>query len=211
MPVIHFYFDFVSPYAYVAFHALPRTLFGLPYHVVYRPLALGALLKAHGTPVPVGLPPKREWIFRHAAWLAREQGLEFAVPVVHPFSSIPWLRMALAASPQGQPGRHVCETLFNAIWQGSRDADDPAQREEVWQELVRDLPAVRDPADAAVKQELFAVGEAAIAHGVFGVPTCVLVPEDEDGTPEVFWGVEGLPMLREAVLARATTVQATEA
>ena len=57
MPIIHFYFDFVSPYAYVAFHALPRTLAGLPYQVVHRPLVLGALLKAHGTPVPVSLPP----------------------------------------------------------------------------------------------------------------------------------------------------------
>lgn len=41
MPIIHFYFDFVSPYAYVAFHALPRTLAGLPYQVVHRPLVLG--------------------------------------------------------------------------------------------------------------------------------------------------------------------------
>ncbi len=48
MPIIHFYFDFVSPYAYVAFHALPRTLAGLPYQVVHRPLVLGALLELSG-------------------------------------------------------------------------------------------------------------------------------------------------------------------
>lgn len=211
MPTIHFYFDFVSPYAYVAFHALPRTLAGLPYHVVYRPLVLGALLKAHGTPVPVGLRPKRDWLFRHASWLAREQGLDFALPAVHPFNSIPWLRMALAASPQGEPGRHVCESLFNAIWQGGRDADDVALREQVWQDLVHALPAVRDPADAIVKQELFAIGEAALKHGVFGVPTCVLLPQEEGGAPEVFWGVEGMPMLREALLARAAPVKVPEA
>ena len=211
MPTIHFYFDFVSPYAYVAFHALPRTLAGLPYQVVHRPLVLGALLKAHGTPVPVSLPPKRDWLFRHASWLAREQGLDFALPAVHPFNSIPWLRMALAASPQGEPGRHVCETLFNAIWQGGRDDDDAALRDAVWQELVRELPAVRDPAEAAVKEELFAIGEAALQHGVFGVPSCVLLPEEEGGDPELFWGVEGLPMLREALLARTAAVEASEA
>ena len=55
MPIIHFYFDFVSPYAYVAFHALPRTLAGLPYQVVHRPLVLGALLKAHGHGISFGL------------------------------------------------------------------------------------------------------------------------------------------------------------
>lgn len=202
MPTIHFYFDFVSPYAYLAFHALPRTLFGLPHQMVYRPLVLGALLKAHGTPAPVSLPPKREWIFRHAAWLARKQGLPLNEPATHPFNSIPWLRMALAASPQEEPGRHVCETLFNGIWQGGRDVDDAAWRDTVWQGLVTHLPEVRDPADAAVKEALFAIGHEALSHGVFGVPTCVLMPEREAECPLRFWGMEGLSMLREAVQQR---------
>ncbi len=204
MPEIHFFLDFNSNYAYLAFHQLPRALDGLAYQVVHRPMLLGALFKAHGTVSPAMLAPKRDWIYRHTTWLAQQQGVPFEMPAVHPFQSVHWLRMALAASPQGLPGRQVCETLFNAVWQGGRDANDADYQQQVWQELVRDLPQVRDPADAAVKAELFANGDAALQHGVFGAPTFVLMPPagQENAQAQLFWGLDSLPMLRDAVAAQ---------
>lgn len=202
MPVIYFYFDFISPYAYAAFHQLPQVLAGLAYRVEYRPLVLGALLKAHGSLPPVSIVPKRDWIFRHVQWLAAQQGLPLEMPPVHPFNPLPWLRMALAASPHGQPGRQVCEALFKVVWQGGHDANDAQYQQQVWQEMTALLPAVRNPQDEAVKAELFANGEAALQHGVFGVPAFVLQPDAQSSVAQLFWGVEGLPMLREAVQAR---------
>ena len=174
MPVVHFFFDVVSPYAYLAFHLLPQTLEGLACRVNYRPVVLGALLKAHGTPPPVQLPPKRDWIRRHTLWLAGQHGLLMRMPAVHPFRSLPWLRMALASSPHGLPSRYVCETLFQAIWEEGRDPDDVDFQQEIWQAMTALLPEVRDPAGEAVKAELFALGEEALRQGVFGVPTFVL-------------------------------------
>lgn len=203
MPTILFYFDFVSPYAYLAFHQLPDMLAGLAYRVEYRPVVLGALLKAHGSPAPVSIAPKRDWIFRHVPWLAAQQGLPLEMPPVHPFNPLPWLRMALAASPHGQPGRQTCATLFKALWQGGQNADSPDYQQQVWSELIALQPEVRRTGDDTVKAELFANGEQALQHGVFGVPSTVLLPDTElDPPPQLFWGIEGLPMLRAAVQAR---------
>ncbi|MGC9561588.1 2-hydroxychromene-2-carboxylate isomerase [Brachymonas sp.] len=206
MPVVHFFFDVVSPYAYLAFHLLPQTLEGLACRVNYRPVVLGALLKAHGTPPPVQLPPKRDWIRRHTLWLAGQHGLPMRMPAVHPFRSLPWLRMALASSPHGLPSRYVCETLFQAIWEEGRDPDDADFQQEIWQAMTALLPEVRDPAGEAVKAELFALGEEALRLGVFGVPTFVLQTASAatgEGTDDhaLFWGVDSLPMLRDALLA----------
>ena len=202
LPVVHFYFDFVSPYACLAFHQLPRALDGLAYQVRYRPVLLGGLLKAHGTPPPVDMPQRMAWSRQHTRWLAQQMDMPFDWPVQHPFAPFPWLRMALAASPQGEPGRQVCGTLFDAIWRTGVQADDAGLQQQVWQQLTGLLPEVRDPASPEVKAGLIANGEEALSHGVWGVPTLVLMPQEEGAAAELFWGQDGLPLLREALLAR---------
>ncbi|MEG1456262.1 MAG: DsbA family protein, partial [Comamonas sp.] len=52
MKTIDFYLDFVSPYAWLAFDALPQALQGHSVHVRYRPVLLGALLQQHANPGP---------------------------------------------------------------------------------------------------------------------------------------------------------------
>ncbi len=197
LPTIRFYFDFASPYAYLAFHQLPKALEGLAYRVQYCPMSLGAIFKARQTTSPVFMPEKRAWINRHCAWLAEQAGLPFVMPAVHPFASVPWLRMALAASPHGQPSRAVVEQLFAAIWQAGNNPDDADWRHSIWQSVAQNLPEVRSVDDAAVKTELFALSDQALAHGVFGAPSCVLL--HDDGSSQLFWGMEGLPMLRDAL------------
>ena len=135
-------------------------------------------------------------------WLAQQMDMPFDWPVQHPFAPFPWLRMALAASPQGEPGRQVCGTLFDAIWRTGVQADDAGLQQQVWQQLTGLLPEVRDPASPEVKAGLIANGEEALSHGVWGVPTLVLMPQEEGAAAELFWGLEGLPLLREALLAR---------
>ena len=206
MPTILFYFDFVSPYAYLAFHRLPHVLRDLAWQVQYRPVLLGGLLQALNSTSPASIPAKHAWIERHVRWLAARDQLPFMMPARHPFHPVVWLRMALASNAKGQPGRQVCETLFNAIWQHGHDPDDPVVQQQAWRDATALLPApLRSAHDPQVKQELIDLGQAALAQGVFGVPACVLLPEAVDkGAPEVFWGIEGLPMLRDAVGVRQT-------
>jgi 2-hydroxychromene-2-carboxylate isomerase len=185
MKHIHFYLDFISPYAYLAFEELPKALKGLSYSVTHKPVLFAALLKHHGQLGPAEIPAKRDWTYRHVQWLAQSKGLTLDMPAGHPFNPLGLLRLAVATAPDGQPNRYVCETLFRHVWVGGADAADAGRLDAV----TRQLAPARDQASAEVKAQLMQHADEAIALGVFGVPAF-----EVDG--KVFWGLDGLPMLR---------------
>lgn len=185
MKHITFYLDFISPYAWLAFEELPLALMGQSYTVTYKPLLFAALLKHHGQLGPAEIPAKRDWTYRQVQWLAHSRGRTLDLPAAHPFNPLGLLRLAIATDPQGLPNRYVCETLFKHVWVGGLDAADASRLAAI----SRQLAPPRDPADDSVKAQLRAHAEEAIAKGVFGVPAF-----EVDG--KVFWGLDGLPMLR---------------
>lgn len=181
-----FHFDVVSPYAYLAFEALPQALQGCSYVVDHKPVLFAGLLQHHGQKGPAEIEPKRAWTFRQVAWTAHRQGTAIAVPAVHPFNPLALLRLGLACAPAGGlPNRRIVEALFHHVWcAGGADANDPARLVA----LTTSLAPRRDPASAEVKAELRALTDAAVSAGIFGVPTV-----EVDGRQ--FWGQDALPML----------------
>ena len=188
MKQIGFWFDPISPFACLAFEHLPEALEGCSYAVEYRPVLFAGLLAHWGQKGPAEIEPKRAWTFRHVAWLAHRHGIEMRTPAVHPFNPLALLRLAMAAGPN----RRTVEAVMRHVWRGGADAADPARLDA----LVRELAPARDPASAEVKAELRAATDAAIARGVFGVPTFEI-----DG--RLFWGFDALPMLRAALVGDA--------
>jgi 2-hydroxychromene-2-carboxylate isomerase len=186
MKHLRFHFDPVSPFAYLAFEALPQVLEGCSYLVDYRPLLFAGLLQHHGQKGPAEIEPKRAWTFRHVAWQAHRLGLPLQTPAMHPFNPLALLRLMLACAPAGGlPNRRVAEAVLHHVWRGGgAAADDPARLAA----LTAALAPQRDPAGAEVKAELRALTEAAVAAGIFGVPTV-----EVDGRH--FWGLDALPML----------------
>ncbi len=83
-----FYLDFISPYAWLAFDALPQALEGLDVQVVYKPVLFAGLLKHHGQLGPAEIPGKRDWTYRQVQWLARQQGCDLKLPASHPFNPL---------------------------------------------------------------------------------------------------------------------------
>ena len=186
MKQLTFHFDFISPYAYLAFEKLPEALKGLSYRVDYRPVLFAGLLKHHGQLGPAEIASKRDWTYRQVLWLAHAQGIPLQLPAAHPFNPLGVLRLALACGRDGLVNRYVAEAVFRHVWRGGADAADARRLAE----LGVLLQPQRDPAGDAVKGELKANTEAALARGLFGVPTC-----EVDG--RLFWGFDALPMLRE--------------
>ncbi len=184
MKRIEFWFDPISPFAYLAFERLPQALEGLSHEVVYRPVLFAALLGHWGQKGPAEIEAKRAWTFRHVHWMAAQHGIEMRTPSLHPFNPLPLLRLALACGPN----RRVVEALFHHVWRDGGDPSDPARLAA----LTTSLAPPRDPNGDDVKRALRAAGEEAIAAGVFGVPSMVL-----DG--RVFWGLDALPMLAAAL------------
>jgi len=193
MKHITFHLDFVSPYAWLAFERLPELLEGLSYTVQYRPVLLGALLQRDGNPGPAGIAAKRAWTYRHVHWLGASLGVGLDMPAEHPFNPLPLLRLALQCSDDGAINRFVAGTLLRHVWQGGKSALDAQRLEALLQQLEPQLRS-DDQAAQRAKDWLRSNTDAAAAAGVFGVPAC-----EVDG--KVFWGLDGLPMLR-AHLAR---------
>jgi 2-hydroxychromene-2-carboxylate isomerase len=184
MKHITFYFDVISPYAYLAFERLPEALKGLSYQVTYQPVLFAGLLKHHGQLGPAEIEPKREWTYRQVQWLAHEMGIDMQLPATHPFNPLALLRLAVASNPNGLPNRYVTEKLFHHVWRGGQDAED-VQRLQPLMDLLK--PAL-NPGDPEVKELLKAHTKAAISKGIFGVPTL-----EVDG--KLFFGLDALPML----------------
>jgi 2-hydroxychromene-2-carboxylate isomerase len=170
MKRIDFYFDFVSPFSYIASHRLGE----IPAAITCKPVLFAGLLKHWGHIGPAEIPSKRRWTYRWCQWWAAELGIAFRFPAAHPFNPLAHLRLALACGSRPE----AIERIFASIWTSGEDANDPAR----FAALCREL-AVEEAKLAETKDELRKNTEEAAARGVFGVPSFVV-----DG--EVFWGVD---------------------
>ena len=179
------YIDFISPYAYLAFEKLPQALQGLTYAIDYKPVLFAAFLKANGQLGPAEIRGKRDWTYRQVLWIGRTEGIEIRMPASHPFNPLALLRLAIACGDKGVINRHVAETVFRHVWRGGAEAADPQRLAQLQQALT----PKRDPSGDAVKAELKANTDEALARGAFGVPTFTV-------DDELFWGFDALPLLR---------------
>jgi len=173
---VDFYFDFVSPYSYIAFHRLGQ----LPQPPALKPVLFAGLLNHWGQKGPAEIPAKRRWTYRWCTWWARELGIPFRFPSEHPFNPLSHLRLALACG--SRPA--AVKRIFESIWMSGENATD-AQRFEALCRELRVEPAQLQQA----KDELRKNTDEAAARGVFGVPSFVV-----DG--EVFWGADSIEFVK---------------
>jgi len=177
------YFDLISPFSYLhlkQFHKLPADL-----EIEYVPVLFAGLLKHWEHKGPAEIPPKRAYTYRQVVWLAGHLGIPFKMPPAHPFNSLHGLRLLVAAGPT----RQNVETAFDRVWKEGRDLQDPAELAELARGLhVTDLQAALG--DEQVKSRLKANTDAAIAKGVFGVPSFLM-------GEALFWGQDSLDMMRD--------------
>ena len=177
---IDWYFDFVSPFAYLQSEQL--RVFPPRVSIAYRPVLFAALLDANGQKGPAEIPAKRAFTYRFVVWQARRLGLALKFPHEHPFDPLPLLRLALACDCAPE----AVHRIFRFVWRDGRLPDLPIE----WAELVSDLgvPAAHERiADPAIKEALRRNTDEAIARGVFGVPTIAI-------GEQLFWGADATAM-----------------
>lgn len=180
------YFDFISPFAYLQ---LPRIReLASKHEITPRPVLLPAILNHHGQLGPAEIPGKREFTYRMVQWSAEQDGRPLRFPPAHPFNPISVLRLAIAA---GSSWEAIAE-LFDHVWKDGCAADSPEALRSVAPRIgITDVESAIGA--AAVKEQLRANTEEAIARGVFGVPT-LRVGE------QLFWGNDATPMAEAALV-----------
>jgi 2-hydroxychromene-2-carboxylate isomerase len=191
-----FYFDFISPYAYVAWNAVYAIAARAPVpgHVVPVPILLAALLDANGQKGPAEIPSQRIYTFKDAYRKGHRLGLPPLVPPPsHPFNPLVALRVASLArfdEPTGEPAlRRLIDALFAAAWRDGKSIEGKADVAAIASSAGFDGHALIGEAETAeAKARLKHRTADALARGGFGVPTLVV-----DG--EIYRGIDSLDLV----------------
>jgi 2-hydroxychromene-2-carboxylate isomerase len=187
MRQLDFYFDPVSPYAWLAMHSLGR-LEAAGIAVRFVPVLFAGLLKAHGNLGPAEVPAKRTYLFRDVMREAARRGLSFSGPPGHPFNPLTALRMCTALDDADQR-RRLALGLTRACWESGEDISDASALKRLADAAgFKGDDLLARAATPEVKGALAAATDAAVRDGIFGVPTWRL-----DG--ELFWGGDRIETL----------------
>src|SRR5262245_41813988 len=185
---LRFYFDYVSPYAYLAWRLLPAVAARHGCGIDPVPVVFGALLGAHGTRGPAEVPAKRRYVIKDVYRKARRAGAPFALPPTHPFNPLLALRASSLSLPEAAR-RSLIGALYAATWESGEGIEAPGAVARIAAAVGLDGEEIaRAAGEPEAKARLRAQTDEAIAAGVFGVPTIAC-----DG--ELFWGVDALDLL----------------
>jgi len=185
---IEFFFDFNSPYGYIAAHKIGEIAAAHDRSVDWKPFLLGAVFKVTGAqPLPL-VPMKGEYARHDFARSARFHGVTYNPPESFPFSPTAASRAVYWAKRDGRAGEMTL-ALYNAALGAGQDIAAPEAVVSVAAAAGFDGDAVAAGIqDPAIKEELKAVTDDAIAREIFGSPFTIV-----DG--EAFWGADRLDMV----------------
>ncbi len=185
---LRFFFDYISPYAYLAWTQLPALAERHGRTVELVPVLFAGVLNTLGTTGPAEVPRKRFYAYKHVWRLAHELGVPFVMPAAHPFNPLLALRVTIAVR-EAEARHRLVSALYSAVWAGGGGLVEPERVSAAVASVGLDAPALLEAARTpAVKEQLHRNTEELLALEGFGVPTLLA-----DG--ELFFGVDSLSHL----------------
>jgi 2-hydroxychromene-2-carboxylate isomerase len=185
---IDFYFDFISPYSYLAATQIPN--FEKKHAVTFNwiPLNLPRLMQLSGNTSPAAVKNKAIYSLRDLKRWATYLDVPFKMIRPGAFDSRPALR--IAAALQGRDRSNFCLQVFECLWSGEVDPTSENWLDQVCQ--IRQLPAdYRKLCSESFEDHT----HAAFRTGAFGVPTFIL---ENGGRPQMFFGIDHMDFLGRA-------------
>lgn len=193
---IAFYFDFISPYAYLGSIGIERIAARHGVEIDWRPMLLGvSVLKVMGLKPLPDTPLKGEYLDRDTARFARYLGIPFSAAAKTQFPPLPSAR-AFTWLKDRDPAlaKRFGQAIFHAHWGEGRDMGSvdavAGEAEALGVPRAGLLAAIETD---AVKQRLREHVDASLAKGVFGAPTFIV-------GAEMFWGADRLDQVERWVV-----------
>ncbi len=194
MKSVDFYFDYGSPAAYLAWTQMPVLAEQTGATVVNKPFLLGGAFQATGNRPPISVPAKGQYLFQDLARFAKRYAVPLTMNPHFPINTLMLMRAAVGLNMR-EPARleAFSAAVFRAIWVDALNLNDPAVTAAMLTKAGFDPAQVLAlSADPAVKEQLKAETDAAVARGIFGAPTFFV-------GDEMFWGQDRLDFVREAL------------
>lgn len=189
---LEFYFDYGSPYSYLADTQVEAIAQRAGATLVRKPMLLGGVFKATGNHSPAELPQKSAWSAFDMPMWARHYGVPFQRNPFFPVNTLALMRGAAAAQIDGLFERYH-PAVFKAMWVDGRNLNDMKEVAAVLNSAGLDAGKFGARIqDQDVKDRPKATTEEAVARGVFGAPTCFV-------DKMMFFGNDRLPFVEMAL------------
>ena len=176
-----FYFDFVSPYSFLAHKQIKKIENQNSIKVRYKPILLGGLHNLHGIKAPAFIPAKAKHMIRDCKLIAEKNKIKFKFNSYFPIRSLNLMRGVFVAEEDNYKSYYI-DIIFDSIWQDGLNMND----ENIIQKILKNLNVnpktfLLRAASASIKESLKKRTNDAYEKGIFGAPSFV-------SKNKIFWG-----------------------
>ena len=176
-----FYFDFISPYSFLAHKDIKKIEKKYLIKINYRPILLGGLHNLHGIKAPAFIPAKAKFMIRDCKLIAEKNGIKFKFNSYFPIRSLNLMRGVFVAEEDDFKDYYI-DSIFNAIWRDGFNMND----ENIIQKVLKNLEInpktfLLRSSSSSIKDLLRRRTSEAYEKGIFGAPSFV-------SNNKVFWG-----------------------
>jgi len=181
---IDFYFDFVSPYSYIAHKRIRKienthkTIFN------YKPILLGGLHKSVGITAPAFIKKKAKFMTKDCKLVAKKFNIKFKFNRKFPISTVNLMRGLL--SVKFNKKKNYIDNFFDAYWQNDKNLNEEKIIYEILKKTKIDKNIFQKKIkDQKIKDYLKQLTQDAYSKDIFGAPTFVV-------NKKIFWGQDRL-------------------
>ena len=176
-----FYFDFISPYSFLAHKEISKIEKKNSIKIRYKPILLGGLHNLHGIKAPAFIPAKAKHMIRDCKLIAEKNNIKFKFNSYFPIKSLNLMRGVFVAEEDNYKSFYV-DNIFNCIWQDGLNMND----ENIIQKVLKNLDVnpktfLLRATSSSVKDKLKKVTNEAYEKGIFGAPSFI-------SNNKIFWG-----------------------
>ena len=180
-----FYFDFVSPYSFLAHKEIKRLEKRNLLKVQYNPVLLGGLHNLHGIKAPAFIPSKARFMIRDCKLVAEKKKIKFKFNSYFPIKTVSLMRGVFIAREDEFESYYI-DKIFESIWRDGLNMNDQNIIDKVLKNInINPKTFCLRASEESVKNLLRKKTDEAFEKGVFGAPTFLV-------NNKIFWGQDRL-------------------
>tara|TARA_Y100000591_G_scaffold123455_1_gene105484 strand:- start:386 stop:973 length:588 start_codon:yes stop_codon:yes gene_type:complete len=180
-----FYFDFISPYSFIAHKEIRKIEHTKSIKIRYKPILLGGLHNLHGIKAPAFIPAKAKHMIRDCKLIAEKNNIKFKFNSYFPIRTLNLMRGVFVAEEDNYK-KYYIDAVFDSIWQDGLNMNDENIIFRVLKNLnVNPKTFTLRSSSSIIKETLRKRTSEAYEKGIFGAPTFV-------SNNKIFWGQDRL-------------------
>jgi len=180
-----FYFDFGSPYTYIAHKEIRKFEKENSIEIKYMPILLGGLLKLAEIKANIDIPIKAKYMIKDCKLWAEKYNIEFKFNNYFPINTLDLMRCVLVAEKNGCNKKFI-DKIFDSIWKYGLNLNDNSIIEKLIKNLgINPKTFLSESIDLKIKDELRERTDEAHKKGIFGSPSFIV-------NNKMFWGQDRL-------------------